>query len=94
MTIYLLAFFVPLVHVFLRVFQQRNVANKEVFLMALTSYGITAFDILSVTIIVSKGWEIYLPLATGGALGSIAAVYFYEYLVTKRAKNEDTDKDK
>jgi len=78
--IYLIAFLVPLVYVFLRVFQQRNVAHKEIKLMVLTSYGITAFEILSITLIVDKGWVLFLPLGTGGAVGSVAAIYFHEYL--------------
>ncbi len=78
--IYITAFFVPLIYVFLRVFQQRNVTHKEIKLMILTSYGITAFEILSITLIVSKGWYLYIPLATGGAVGSVVAVYFHDYL--------------
>ena len=86
--IYITAFFVPLIYVFLRVFQQRNVAHKEILSMVLTSFGITAFEILSITLIVSKGWELFVPLGAGGAVGSVAAVYFHDYLKNrKRIKN-------
>ncbi len=80
--IYALAFFVPLVYVFLRVFQQRNVAHEEYTWIVLTSFGITAFEILSITLIVSKGWALFIPLASGGAIGSVLAV-----IIHKRLKN-------
>lgn len=82
--IYITAFFVPLIYVFLRVFQQRNVAHSEYLLMIITSYGITAFEILSITLIVTKGWELFPYLGTGGALGSIAAVKFHKIIKDKK----------
>ena len=84
--IYLTAFLVPLVYVFLRVFQQKNITQDQELLMIITSYGITAGELLTVTLIVTKGWDIYLPLGTGGAVGCILAARFHKKFFSK--KNE------
>lgn len=81
--IYIGAFFIPLIYVFLRVFQQRNIYKDEELLMIITAYGITAFEILSITLIVSKGWDLYIPLATGGAVGCVAATRFHKKFFSK-----------
>jgi len=82
--IYVTAFFVPLVYVFLRVFQQRNVLHEEYWWMVGTSYLITAFEILNVTLIVSRGWELFLPLGTGAAIGSVLAIIFHKKLKDRK----------
>lgn len=76
--IHVIAFFIPLFYVFLKVVQMRNISHSQEILMFITSYGITAFEILSITYIVSKGWTIYWSLATGGAIGCIAATRFHK----------------
>jgi hypothetical protein len=76
-----IAFFVPMIYVFLRVFQQRNVANEQYTWIIGTSYLITAFEIVNITLIVSRGWELYIPLSAGAAIGSTVAVYTHKRIV-------------
>ncbi len=80
--IHITAFLVTFIYVFLRVFQQRNVSHEEYWWMVGTSYLITAFEILNISLIVSKGWILFPALGTGGAIGSILAVQLH-----KRLKN-------
>lgn len=75
--IHITAFFVPLIYVFLKVFQQHNIIHNQQIAGTVTSYLITAFEIISVTLIVSKGWDIYWSLSTGGALGYLLANRFH-----------------
>ena len=76
--IYITAFFVPLIFVFLKVFQQRTIINDQEVLGIINSYAITAFEIICVTLIVNMGWDIYWYLATGGAVGYVAANRFHK----------------
>lgn len=76
--IHLIAFIVPLIYVFLRVFQQRNVSMDQEVSMVITSYLITAFELLSVTIMITNGWEVYWSLGTGGAVGCLAATRIHK----------------
>ncbi|QBQ71196.1 hypothetical protein S0112_094 [Shewanella phage S0112] len=85
--LYLTAFTVPLIYVFLKVFQQRNIMAGELTRVFLTSYLITAFEIISITLIATKGWGIFIPLATGGAIGGVAAIRFHQWLRKRDARS-------
>jgi hypothetical protein len=48
-----------------------------------TSYFITAFEIINITLIVSKGWVLFPALGTGGAVGSVLAVLLHKHYFKK-----------
>lgn len=72
-------------YVLLRAFQQRNVAFMNYSWVVPTSYCMAVMDVFVITFVAHRGWSIGLVLAngTGGALGSLCAMYLHKRWVSK-----------
>jgi len=62
----------------LKGFQQKNVIGGHVKSVFLTSYLMAAFDVASVSLIVSGGWPIALTSGTGAAFGMVFAIKLHD----------------
>ncbi|QXP44085.1 putative transmembrane protein [Stappia phage SI01] len=64
--------------VFLKIFQQKNVIGGHKAAMAITSYGIAAFEVATITLIINVGWWAILASGTGGALACLFAIRLHD----------------
>lgn len=64
--------------VFLKIFQQKNVIGGHRLSMVVTSYGIAAFEVVTITLIINVGWWAILASGTGGALACLFAVRLHD----------------
>ena len=72
-------------YVFVRAFQQRNVAFKHYAWIVPTSYVMAIFDVFIIVFVSHAGWSLPVVAAngTGGALGCLSAVYAHNRWVKK-----------
>lgn len=84
---YLLAGVASFIAVFLKGFQQKNVAGSHYRLAICTSYAMALADVLVVSIIVKNGWSVALPSGTGAALGVILSMWTHDKWIGKQ--NDD-----
>ena len=70
-------------YVFVRAFQQRNVAFAHYWWMVPTSYLMAMLDVFIIVFVAQSGWHIPIVLAngTGGALGALCAVFLHKRFV-------------
>jgi len=67
-------------YVFVRAFQQRNVAHAHYWWIVPTSYAMAALDVFIVVFISKQGWHLPIVMAngTGGCCGALAGVYLHK----------------
>ena len=72
-------------YVFVRAFQQRNVGGAHYWWVAPTSYCMAVFDVFIISFVAHQGWSVPIVLAngTGGALGSLVAIFLHKRWVKK-----------
>lgn len=80
-------FLVNFGYIFLKAFQQRNVAQLEYWPVPLMSYLMAACEVFSVSYVASTGFAIsnIIAIGTGGALGSMVAMYMHSRIFRKSA---------
>lgn len=88
--IYLTAFAASLSFVFLKAFQQRNVAFGNYFWVMPTSMAMAATEVLVVASVARFGWDFRLVAAIGlgAGLGAITAMYLHERFVRGKGKGK------
>lgn len=66
--------------IFLKAFQQRNVAGSNYVLVIPTSVLMAACEVYVIAVIARTGYDPYLvgSIAIGGSLGCIAAMYIHD----------------
>jgi hypothetical protein len=72
-------------YVFVRAFQQRNVAFAHYWWIPITSYIMAMLDVFIIVFIAHGGWHLGIVLAngTGGCCGALSAVYLHKRWVKK-----------
>jgi hypothetical protein len=67
-------------YVFVRAFQQRNVAFAHYWWVVPTSLVMAVFDVFIITFVAHQGWSVAIVLANGGggALGCLSAIYLHK----------------
>jgi hypothetical protein len=80
-----IAFICQLIFVFLKAFQQRNVAFNNFLWVVPTSLSMAIVEYAVVAIIVKSGYNLPIVLAagTGAALGCVGAMFLHERYVKK-----------
>lgn len=78
--LYFLSFIISFCAVFLKGFQIKNVQGNHLKSVAVTSYLIAAFEVITVTLIVKGGWWIILTAGTGGTLGMLISIKLHQRL--------------
>ena len=70
-------------YVFVRAFQQRNVAFAHYWWIVPTSYCMATLDVFIIVFVAKSGWHIPVVLAngTGGACGALCAVYLHKRFI-------------
>ncbi len=70
-------------YVFVRAFQQRNVAFANYRWMIPTSYVMAFLDVFIIVFVSKSGWSLPIVLAngTGGCLGCIGAVFLHRRFI-------------
>lgn len=79
-------FFASFIFVFLKAFQQRNVAFDHYWWVAPTSFGMAATEVYVISTIVITGYSlsVVLGMGAGGATGALIAMYLHrKYLGVK-----------
>ncbi|GAB5503464.1 hypothetical protein [Pyruvatibacter sp.] len=73
-------------YVFLKAWQQRNVAFDHVWWVLPTSYAMAVVEVIVVTKIVMTGgnWLAVFVLGTGGGFGALTAMWFHKTFLTRR----------
>lgn len=67
----------------LKGFQHKNVIGNHQKSVFFTAYAMAAFDVVSVSLIVSGGWPIALSSGTGAAFGMLAAINLHDRIFKK-----------
>lgn len=82
----LASFFAALTFVFLKAFQQRNVAFDNYRLILPTSLCMAASEVYVVDAIASQGWSVLLVLAIGfgSGIGCVCAMYLHRRFFMKQ----------
>ena len=73
-----IAFFSAFLLVFFRAFQQQNVHKRLYIPAILTSYAIALGDIGIILSGVTYGYDVIIPVGTGGAVGVTLAMFFHK----------------
>ena len=70
-------------YVFVRAFQQRNVAFAHYWWIVPTSYCMATLDVFIIVFVAKSGWHVPVVLAngTGGACGALCAVYLHKRFI-------------
>lgn len=78
-------FFAAFAYVWLRAFQQRNVAHANYAWIVPTSFGMGALDMFCIVSFAKAGWswQLWFVYGSAGALGSLLAVYAHKRYVHK-----------
>lgn len=73
----LLMFMANFAFIFLKSYQTQAVIGGQYLVAFGVSTLMSGTQVLTVTLIVSSGWVAFPPLALGGSLGVISAMYLY-----------------
>ena len=73
----LLMFLANFAFIFLKSYQTQVVIGGHYLAAFCTSVLMSGTQVLTVTLIVSGGWTSVIPLALGGSLGVISAMFIY-----------------
>lgn len=67
-------------YVFVRAFQQRNVAGSHYWWVIPTSYAMAVLDVFIVVFIAHAGWhwQVVLANGTGGCCGALAGIFLHK----------------
>lgn len=82
--VYLLSAVTSFAAAFIKTFQQRNIIQGHELAAWLTSWGITAMEVTSVSMVVVGGWWVILPAGFGGSTGVILAMRSHSKLFKKK----------
>lgn len=66
--------------IFLRAFQQKNVANNQYLLIGVTGFLIAALEVSGIQIALTGGFAIALTAGIGAAIGATSAVWLHNRL--------------
>lgn len=69
------------VMVFLKGMQTQNIIHKNYKAAIVVSYLMAVADIALISLIVSGGWDMVLPIGTGGTLGIICSMYLHSVFI-------------
>lgn len=83
--IYFLSAFVSFTACFLKGFQHKNVIGNHVKAVFITSWGMAAFDVAAVTLIVKGGWPIAISSGIGASVGMVASIKFHDRIFGVKA---------
>ena len=80
MNVYVLMFGAHFAYVFLKAFQQRNVAFDHYQWVMPVSYGMSAMEVYIIATVAVRGFTIgsVVALGTAGGLGAIAAMWLHK----------------
>jgi hypothetical protein len=76
-------FLASFVMVFLKGMQTQNVIHKNYKSAIVVSYAMAVADIAIISLIVSGGWDMLLPIGTGGTLGIVGSMYIHSRYIKK-----------
>lgn len=82
----LYAFVASLIMVFLKGMQTQNVIHKNYKSAIIVSYLMAVADIAIIGLIVNGGWDMLLPIGTGGTLGIVCSMYMHARFVKQPRK--------
>jgi hypothetical protein len=87
-----LAFGAMFVFVFLKAFQQRNVAFDHYWWVMPTSLGMAATEVYVIARIAAGGWHwsLVLVIGVGAGLGALSAMLLHKRFVSKEKKDDRT----
>lgn len=86
--VYPASIFITFCSVALKGFQHKNVIGNHKRSMFFTSYGMAAFDVLAINIIITGGWAIALTSGTGAALGMVFSTRLHDRLFKEKAHDQ------
>lgn len=75
--------------VFARAMQQQNVIGGHYLAAMLTPYLIAVGEVLTVLWVVDTGWQAIPLVGTGGALGSVSAMWLHRRIKARFVQAED-----
>lgn len=75
--IYVTAFAVSFVYIFLKAKQQLHVVHAEYLWMLPTSLGLALCEVLIIGSVVKESILVFLPLGIGGSIGCMLSVYLH-----------------
>ncbi len=78
---YVLLFITAMLFVFLRAFQQKNVAGLYYKMAVVTSYLLAVTEVTMVITVVGLGWSSIVVVGTGGAIGVVLAMKYHSTLI-------------
>lgn len=79
--IFALSILITFTTVFLRAFQQKNVAGGHYKAMAATGFLIAAVEVSGVLVVSTAGWWAMLTAGLGGAIGVVLAVLLHDRIM-------------
>ena len=82
--IYVQSALLTFIAVFLKGFQHKNVIGGHLTLIAITSYLMVFFDVLTISMVLKQGWTIAFSAGTGGALGMIMSIKIHDKFVKNK----------
>jgi len=86
LTSYIIIFLASCISIFLRAFQQRNVAWAYYWWITATAYFIAIVEIYVISNIAQRGWSwpLVLIIGTGGAIGAVSATWMHKTYIKKK----------
>lgn len=91
MTAYLLAFGTAFAFIFLKAFQQLNVAHKQYLWVLPTSMAMAACEVYAISTTASRGYGwIVLAIGLGSGLGAMASMWVHTRLTKPHSNQGET----
>lgn len=81
--IYLLALAASFCGIFLKGLQVQNITKGHYVAAILTSYSMAVTDVITVGLVAHNGWEMALPVGTGGSMGIVLSIYVHRKYTKK-----------
>jgi hypothetical protein len=69
---------------FLKAFQSRNIVGGHYTAAWCSSWLVTSFEVLAISLVVAGGWTIIFSAGVGGAIGTVVAMYTHSRLFPSR----------
>lgn len=80
--IWMVSFSVTFLEAFVKSFQSRNIAQGRDWVAAGTSVAVTFTIFATVGLFVLAGWSVFIPAASGGAIGTFTSMRLHKRIFT------------
>lgn len=77
---FVIAFFINVVYIALKAFQQLNVMHHKYLWVMPISLSMAACEVITTKLIVANGGFVFIPIGIGGGLGCMASMYLHKLL--------------